>query len=211
MPLSYSSPRNPAVSIASLEQAAAAAQQRHLEAQRSMHSPTCPICRLSPPDLADLEHNMSSDTVELSALTAKYNVTVKDVLLHAQRCLGNLRPYERDDLTAQFARQIVNGLQHSIMRAQGILDELYEAKDDDGAYMHRDAKLAMAYNQLAKTQAATLDGVIAAADRKRITEYILQQQGSQQREERTMLDLSNLSAEQLEALDAALANAEDNT
>jgi len=209
MPLSHSSPRVPPVSLDSLRAAAEAAQEKRLESQRATYSPGCPICQLSPHDRAAIEHEMSDDTIALAELTASYNVTVKDVLRHAQYCLGNLLPSERDALTVQFAHQIVSGLQHSIHRAREILDELYDAKGDDGQPLHRDAKLAMAYNQLAKTQSSVLDGVIAAADRKRIADHLMSQ--GKPSEQRTILDLDALTPEQLEALDAALGAAEDNS
>jgi hypothetical protein len=142
-------------------------------------NPTCAICS-NPKAPRLLEILDTDDAPDIPALAAMYKVSVKDLLLHIyDHCAAN--PFLSRTAVSQaasgFAENVVNALSRTITRSEAILNELHDTEVYDEAtgethYPHRSINLAMAYNQIARTHAATLDGIVAASERKKLAQRL---------------------------------------
>jgi len=142
----------------------------------------CPICA-DPTAAYDLVQNLlENDTPDVLALSRQYGVSPKELLRHLYECCAPSPYVTRTQINAaatDFAENVVNSLARTINRAEQILNELFdysETDDDTGEiiYPNRSINLALAYNQIAKTHAQTLDGIVAAGQRKQIAQRLEQ-------------------------------------
>jgi hypothetical protein len=141
----------------------------------------CAVCALPPARLAALHDAMYVADPDLIGICRTYSLSPRDVLGHAHTCIGEpmaeRNTVDTNVAIAEFANEIVVGLQRSIGRAESILNDLYEIESNDPdtgevSYPHRTIALAESYTKVAKVYGTTLDGVISAAQRKQMDQRL---------------------------------------
>ena len=142
-------------------------------------NPRCPVCTGPNPQRL-LNLLMSGEPLDMPSLAASYSVSIKELLLHIYDCCAanpHLARNQINEAASEFAENVVNALSRTITRSEAILNELHDTEvfdEETGEthYPHRSINLAMAYNQIARTHAATMDGIVAASERKKLAQRL---------------------------------------